>query len=271
MASKFIRYTSMIKLVYKIKKNKTIKIFGLDFVEKNKNNCKMIINNKLCALNYKYEINDDNMKLLKVKLLILNNKKIDLSYMFYECKYLKLFYLISTKKDISQPDYKDENIKNKSENNINTDNFDDLNNQSNLTIKTEYNNNELTNKFNQDIKIYYIYNDFNDNKEKEKNNFIINLSHDFLSSSYSLIKSPNYNFIDYSSFYKNSFSLKSWKIKRMNINENESKNRKYKKDKILARDLSYMFYGCSSLLSIRGLSKINTSNVRKMKHMFEDC
>ena len=59
--------------------------------------------------------------------------------MFYECKYLKLFYLISTKKDISQPDYKDENIKNKSENNINTDNFDDLYNQSNLTIKTEYN------------------------------------------------------------------------------------------------------------------------------------
>ena len=55
-------------------------------------------------------------------------------------------------------------------------------------------------------------------------NFIINLSDDFLSPSYSSIKSQNNNYIEYSSFYGKSFPFKSWKAKRMNTNENDSKN-----------------------------------------------
>ena len=57
----------------------------------------------------------------------------------------------------------------------------------------------------------------------------------------------------------------------MNINENKSKKYIIKNDYILATDLRNMFYGCSSLLSITGLSKIKTSNAINMEHMFEDC
>ena len=122
-----------------------------------------------------------------------------------------------------------------------------MNNQSNLAIKNVYNTNDINNIFNQAIKIYNMYNDFDGNKEKEKKDFIINLSHDFLSSSYSSIESQNNYYIEHSSFSENSFSFKSWKIKGINIKENESKKIKYKKDEIIVTDLRYMFYGCSSL------------------------
>ena len=140
MASNFLKSSSMIKLVYEIKDEKTIKIFDPYFINNNKNNCKTIINNKLTSISDKYEISDKNMKLLKVKLLILKNKKINLSCMFYKCESLKEFHLISEEEEeISKQEYKYENIKNQSEN-INTDNFYDSNNQSNTIFKNLYNN-----------------------------------------------------------------------------------------------------------------------------------
>ena len=36
-------------------------------------------------------------------------------------------------------------------------------------------------------------------------------------------------------------------------------------------DLSYMFFGCSSLLSLSDISKWNTSNITNMNSMFENC
>ena len=95
-------------------------------------------------------------------------------------------------------------------------------------------------------------------------NYIINLSHDFLSASYSNIELLNsHNDFEYSLSSENSFILNFLGIKRLNISENL--------DNIIATNLSYMFYGCSSLLSITGLSKINTKNVTNISHMFEDC
>ena len=55
----------------------------------------MIINNKISLLSDKYYITDDNQKIIKIKVMIINNKRIDLSYMFYNCKSLKKFYRIS--------------------------------------------------------------------------------------------------------------------------------------------------------------------------------
>ena len=263
MDSKFAKSFSMIKLVYEIKDEKAIIIFHPDFVENNKNNCKMIINNKLSLLTDRYEVIDENKKLLKIKLLILNYKKINFSHMFHECKSLKVFHIISEEEEISELEDKNENIKNE-------DIFADLNNQSNIALLSSHNNN-LTNVSNEAIKIYNKYNDLNGNNEKEKMNFIINLSDDFLSPSYSSIKSQNNNYIEYSSFYGKSFSFKSWKAKRMNTNENDSKKYIIKNDYILATDMRYMFYGCSSLLSFTGLSKVNTSNVISMNHIFEGC
>ena len=181
MDSKFANSFSMIKLVYEIKDEKAIIIFHPDFVENNKNNCKMIVNNKLCLLTDRYEVIDENKKLLKIKLLILNNKKINFYHMFHECKSLKVFHIISEEEEISELEDKNENIKNE-------DIFADLNNQSNIALLSSHNNN-LTNVSNEAIKIYNKYNDLNGNNEKEKMNFIINLSDDFLSPSYSSIKS----------------------------------------------------------------------------------
>ena len=102
---------------------------------------------------------------------------------------------------------------------------------------------------------------------------IINSSYDFSSLSYSLIDSQNNKYSEHSSFYENSYTLKSWIIRQVNLDDN-SISQKFKsseKNNILATDLSYMFYNCTSLISITGLSKINTSNVKKMEHMFENC
>ena len=51
-----------------------------------------------------------------------------------------------------------------------------------------------------------------------------------------------------------------------NFNEKSESN-----NSIFANDLSYMFYDCSSLLHISGLSKLNISYTKSMCHMFENC
>ena len=152
MNSKFKRSSSMIKLFYEIKEEKIITIFHPYFVKNNKNNCKMIINNKIYLLTDKYQVEDVNMKLLKIKLLILNYNTINFSRMFYECKSLKKFHIISEEDEESKQEDKIENTKN-------TDSFDDFNNQSNIEILYSYNN-TITNIFNEALNIYNKYNDF---------------------------------------------------------------------------------------------------------------
>ena len=79
---------SIFKLTYEIKGESIIKLFDEGFAQDPKISCKMIIDNK-------YQIFDYNQKFLKVKLLIMNKKKINLSYMFYECYSLISFPNIS--------------------------------------------------------------------------------------------------------------------------------------------------------------------------------
>ena len=155
MKTKFEKLASIIKLVYEIKNKKTITIFHPYFVEKNKINCKIIINNKMHLLTDKYQIVDENLKLLKVKLLILNNKKIDLSFMFCNCDSLKNFNIIAKEVEKTNDEYKNEDD-NYQNNTINTDSLDDLNNQLDEIFKYNNNCNDITiNIFNQAIKIYY--------------------------------------------------------------------------------------------------------------------
>ena len=65
-----------------------IKLFGKTFVDNNKNNCILVINGEILALDEYYEIkekeNENENKKLNVK-LIEKNEIIDMSYMFYEC------------------------------------------------------------------------------------------------------------------------------------------------------------------------------------------
>ena len=73
----------IIKLVYEFKDEEYIKLFGSNFFKQNKRKIKIIINNKLCNLTKNYiNISNNKMKILKIKLLILNSPEINFSHMF---------------------------------------------------------------------------------------------------------------------------------------------------------------------------------------------
>ena len=77
---------NFITSVYKIEKNiKKLLIFGFAFVEKNKNNCKIIYNNEEYELIEKINIKEkENKNLLEIKLIGINNIT-DASFMFSQC------------------------------------------------------------------------------------------------------------------------------------------------------------------------------------------
>ena len=262
MAEKIEKASSIVKLVYEIKDEKIITIFHPIFVRNNKSNCRMIINNKLTKLTSKYQVNDKNMKILKIKLLILNNKKINLSYMFYKCDSLKKFNLLSKEETKSEEKY---NNKNHSNGNIN---ILDLN-ENPFTINLD--TNSKTNKSNNNkTESDYIHNNSKINNNISKNieeqmSSIINLSHDIFSSSLSTIGFQKSNDLILSD--DNSFFLKFCKQKILLEKEQLNSKDYY----IIVKDIKYMFYECSSLLSITGLSKLNTSNIKNMSHLFENC
>ena len=292
---------SIFNLIYEIKEEKIIKLFSPYFVRQNKTKCKLIINNKLSILTDKYQIFDDNMKILKIKLIIFNEKAIDLSYMFYDCKSLKKFYLISKEDNKVEEKYKEEQ-NNKTTEDIDTYDFDfnELNNQKSAQL---YNSNEtkknskgiildknIYKSYNYKNKFHLIYyysekNNISDN-EREKMEKILIKSYNFLtpSSSLNFFILQNNNINEFSSINEDLFqSITTKKIKRSK-NTNETYNfyknlcsfsifsNNYPNNKNIApTDLSYMFYGCSSLISIFGISNWNTNLVTNMSHMFEKC
>ena len=78
---------NIIIIKYKINKNeKKIKIFNIDFVNNNKDKCKIIYNNNEYELTEYFNINN-NDNILEIKLTNINN--ITNAYaMFYECSSL---------------------------------------------------------------------------------------------------------------------------------------------------------------------------------------
>ena len=89
MANKF---NDEIIINYDIKEKKEIKFFDETFIKNNKDNCKIIIEDKECELIEKYEIKDiinKNNNILSIKLKGIQNIT-NMSYMFYECSSLNL-------------------------------------------------------------------------------------------------------------------------------------------------------------------------------------
>ena len=167
---------STVKLVYQIKNEKTIKIFDSFFVNNNKNNCKMIINNKMHLLTDKYQVNDDKIKYLKIKLIIPNKIKINLSFMFYECTSLKEFHLMSEENLNFKNEYNNENKNENSQiENIKINNSFYSNNQS-MKLNSSINNE------NKNIIITQFSNDNYSYDKKNKNN-LINSSFNYLNDS----------------------------------------------------------------------------------------
>ena len=158
---------------------KTIRIFHPYFVKRHKCKYKIIINNKLFPLADKYQIDNENIKQLKVKLLVVNNKKIDFSYMFYECKPLKNFILLPKEEEILEKEHRIENTNEFSES-IHENYSNDLDNQLTSTFKNTYDDSDLNTIINQAINIYYKNNYPNENNDGKDMYNIINLSNDFL-------------------------------------------------------------------------------------------
>ena len=83
---------SKMSLIYNIRNENKIKIFGNKFLINNINNCYLLINRERNILYEYLELNKSqkNQKTLKIK-LIENKPIIDMSYMFYNC--IHLIYL----------------------------------------------------------------------------------------------------------------------------------------------------------------------------------
>ena len=77
---------SEINILYDINEEDTIIIFGTDFVENNKNICKMVIDNNEYEITVEYNVKIKNNK-LKIKLKGINNVT-NMSSMFRGCSSL---------------------------------------------------------------------------------------------------------------------------------------------------------------------------------------
>ena len=90
--SSFIGLKNKIKIIFKIiyfkKDYGKVRIFGKNFVKRNKDKCKIIYNNKEYELTeYFNDIDEDFNSEIKIKLKGINNIS-NMSCMFYECKSL---------------------------------------------------------------------------------------------------------------------------------------------------------------------------------------
>ena len=208
-----------ITLMYKINKlGFTVRLFGSKFFQKNKNNCKLIINGEESNLKEFYDIKaiDNNLEILKI-FIILNNNITDLSHMFYGCSSLISLDGISE---------------------LNTAN---INNMSHLF----YNCSSI-----QSLP----------NISKWEMSNVINISYMFAGCS-SLENLPDIskwnikNVVDISSIFSDRSSLKIIpEISKWNTNN--------------IKDMSFIFYGCSSLILLPDISKWNTEKVINLKSIF---
>ena len=76
-----------INIIYNIKDKKEIRLFGCDFVQRNKNNLKLIIDGEEQDLIDYYELKNNNKDILQIKLKGITNVT-NMSSMFFYCNLL---------------------------------------------------------------------------------------------------------------------------------------------------------------------------------------
>ena len=226
---------SIFKLTYEIKGESIIKLFDEGFAQDPKISCKMIIDNKLYLLSDKYQIFDYNQKFLKVKLLIMNKEKINLSYMFYECYSLKNFSVLShgennledilkNKKKVVKNTTINENDSNESSGQFFLDN-----NTSSTSKKVRKNINENKTKFQRNkLNLIFIFpkKNISSIEEKEKIQEVVNQSHNFLlvSSSYYSFEFNNNNFDENNLIKEPSLATKETEVVERSNNPDEKES-----------------------------------------------
>jgi len=263
-----------INIIYKVFDNKT-QLFGHDFVDKNKNNCKIIINGKEDELkeHKTFSLFSKKINKLEIKLKGIMNIT-DMSYMFDGCSSLSslpdiskwntnnvnnmsyMFYKcssLSTLTDISKLNTK--NVTNMS------DMFGECTSLLSLPDISKWNTNNVTDMrrmFNGCSSLSSL-----PDISKWNTNNATNMNYMFykctsLSSLPDISKLNTNNIINMSGMFGECSSLLSLPdISKWNTNK--------------VTDMSCMFYKCSSLSSLPDISKWNTNNVTNIKYMFDGC
>ena len=242
-----------INIEYKIiNKNNKVKIFGKEFVDNNKNNCQIIINDKVRELTQNIDINTCQLignEILKVQLKINDlSKMTNISYMFSGCK--ELYAL---------PD-------------ISCINLNNLNGIDHLFSLCELLSNIDENISYWDISkvtdISYIFNGCKSlislpDISKWNTSNVVNMRNLFsgcksLSSLPEISKWDLSKAEDLSYLFNECYSLKNLpEISEWNINN--------------VIDINHMFNSCSSLIEIPDISKWNTCNIKNMIYLFAGC
>ena len=259
-----------INLVYFAKEKAIYNIFGKEFVVKNKNNIELIINGKQNSLVNSYELkNGDN-----VITLIIKNKLINLSYMFYECYSLK---------NIDSLKYLDvKNVKNFSYMFYGCSLLSKITSLQNWNIS---NGNNLSCIFSGCSSLSDITSLQNWNVSNCKD-FSYMFCQCSLLSNISSLKHWNVsNGINFDNMFSGCISLndisslQNWNV----ANSNNFKNMFYGCKLLFdlkplqnwnvsnCNYFSFMFYGCKSLSDIRPLQKWNVSKGYDFQSMFSEC
>ena len=251
------------ELEYKGKNGSQIKLFGSDFVEKNKDKCKIIYNEKEydLILYFKLDNNYNHNGHLKIRLII-NNNITDISGMFFECNEL----LSIT--DLPVDNFNISDI-NKSFDGNNCNNYNEKSYNSYKIDKNEtlYNDNLMLSSIqkNTNSPVYNEINEINELNYFKKNIFTNATSMSWMFyGCFSLISLPDIskfdtkNVINMSGMFNGCFSL----ISLPDISKWDTKN---------VINMSGMFNGCFSLISLPDISKWDTKNVTQMSGMFSRC
>ena len=236
-----------INLIYNIKGLKELYLFGANFVSKNKNNLKLIIDGKEQDIIYKYNIeNNNNKDILEIKLKGITNVTY-MNNMFQLCNSLsplsdltkwntshvyKMGYLFfNCNSLLSLPDIS----------NFNT---------SNVTYMSNIFNGCSSLKFLPDISKWDTSNVSDMSEMFSSCNSLLSLP-DISKWNISNVNDMNCMFADCSSL-KSLPDISKWNTSKLNI-------------------MDFMFSTCSSLLSLPDISKWNTNNVTDMSYMFDGC
>jgi len=233
---------------YKINKNdKEIKIFDSDFIENNRNKCKIIYEGKEYEIKERWKINNKfKNEMLEIKLKGINNIT-NMSYMFFGCSNL------TNLPDISK--WNTNNITNMS------CTFRGCSNLLSLSDISKWNTNNVINMSCMFFGCSKLSN-LPDISKWNTNN-VINISGMFyecsnLSNLPDISKWNTNNVTNMYGIFRGCSNLSNLPdISKWNTNK--------------ATDMSGIFRGCSNLLSLPDISKWNTNNVTNMSEMFYEC
>ena len=234
-----------ITLIYKVKDLKGVQLFGKDFVERNKNNCSLIIDGKEQELKTTYIFGlffASYKDIFEVKLKGITNIT-DISYMFFGCVSL-----------LSLPDISKWNTSN-------ITNMSYLFYWCSLPSLPDISTWDTSNVINMSYMFYWCNSLLSlPDISKWNTSNVTNMSGMFYECE-SLTSFPDISNWNTSNIINISYMFAGCKsiLSLPDISKWNTSN---------IIDMSFMFYGCNSLISLPDISKWNTSNISDMHNMF---